>query len=86
MSLGAGIFLFVVGAILAFALQVDVPGIDLNLVGYILMAAGIVGIVLGIVLLTRKRQSVSTSRTFADPATGERVSHRVSEVDDTDLR
>lgn len=86
MSLGAGILLFVIGAILAFAIQVDVPGVDLNLVGYILMVAGLIGVVIGIVLLTRKRQSVSTSRTFADPATGERVSKRVSEVDDTDLR
>jgi membrane-bound ClpP family serine protease len=86
MSLGAGILLFVVGAILAFAVQVDVPGIDLNLVGYILMIAGVVGVIIGIVLMTRKRQSISTSRTAADPVTGERVSRRVSEVDDTDLR
>lgn len=81
MSLGAGIFLVVVGAVLAFALNVQVSGIDLHLVGYILMVAGLVGVVLGIVLLTRKRQSVSTSRTIADPATGERVSQRTTESD-----
>ena len=35
MSIGAGIALFVIGAILAFALQVTVDWLDLQLVGYI---------------------------------------------------
>ncbi|WP_210480742.1 DUF6458 family protein [Naasia sp. SYSU D00948] len=73
MSLGAGIFLLAVGAILAFAVNVEVPGIDLTVVGYILMVAGAVGIILGIVLLSRKRRSVSESRSIVDPATGESV-------------
>jgi hypothetical protein len=57
MSLGLGIFLFVVGAILVWALNFSVDWIDLDLVGYILMGAGVVIIILGIVLLTRKRSS-----------------------------
>jgi hypothetical protein len=73
MSLGAGIFLLVVGAILAFAINVDVPGIDLTTVGYILMIAGAAGIILGIVLMTRRRRTVAESRSVVDPATGERV-------------
>lgn len=81
MSLGAGIFLFVVGAILAFAVSADVPGIDLTTVGYILMVAGAIGIILGIVLLTRRRRSVSESRSIVDPASGESVRRDVR--DDT---
>jgi hypothetical protein len=73
MSLGAGIFLLAVGAILAFAINVDVPGIDLTVVGYILMVAGALGIILGIVLLTRRHRSVATTRTAVDPATGDQV-------------
>ncbi len=73
MSLGAGIFLLAVGAILAFAVNVEVPGIDLTTVGYILMIAGAVGIILGIVLLSRRRRTVAESRSAVDPATGERV-------------
>ena len=73
MSLGAGIFLLAVGAILAFAVNVEVPWIDLTVVGYILMIAGAVGIILGIVLLMRRRRSVSTSRSAVDPVSGERV-------------
>ncbi|BDZ46113.1 DUF6458 family protein [Naasia aerilata] len=81
MSLGAGIFLLAVGAILAFAVNVDVPGIDLTTVGYILMVAGAIGIILGIVLLTRRRRSVATTRTAVDPTTGEAVRRDVRDVD-----
>lgn len=82
MSLGTGIVLVVIGAILAFALNVQVDWIDLHLVGYILMVAGAVGIILGIVLMSRRRRSVATTRTAVDPATGERVTRRTGESDD----
>lgn len=82
MSLGTGIVLFVIGAILAFALNVQVSWIDLHLVGYILMIAGAVGIILGIILLTRRRRTVATTRTAVDPVNGERVTRRVGDSDD----
>lgn len=85
MSLGAGIVLLVIGAILAFAVNVDIAWVDLHLIGYILMAAGAIGIILGIVLMTRRRTSVTTSRSAVDPATGERVSRRTTDVDDPQL-
>ncbi|MHC2185710.1 DUF6458 family protein [Rathayibacter agropyri] len=81
MSIGAGIFLLIVGAVLAFAVDAQVSGIDLKLVGYILMAAGAVGLILGLVLLTRRRQAVSTTRSAVDPASGEQVTRRSSETD-----
>ncbi|HEY6799413.1 MAG TPA: DUF6458 family protein [Agromyces sp.] len=73
MSLGLGIVLFVIGAILAFALNLTVDWINLQLVGYILMAAGIIIIILGIIFLARRRRSVATSHTSVDPATGDRI-------------
>ncbi|MET0590234.1 MAG: DUF6458 family protein [Naasia sp.] len=81
MSLGAGIFLLALGAILAFAVDVQVPGVDLTIVGYILMVAGAVGIILGIALIARKRQSVATTQTSVDPASGSRVQRSVREDD-----
>lgn len=81
MSIGAGIFLLVVGAILAFAVDFSVSGIDLALIGYILMAAGAVGLILGLVLMTRRRQAVSTTRSAVDPTSGEQVTRRTSERD-----
>lgn len=76
MSLGTGIVLFVIGAILAFALNIQVSWVDLHLVGYILMVAGVVGIILGVVLLMRRRQTVDTTRSAVNPASGERVVQR----------
>jgi nitrate reductase gamma subunit len=65
MSIGAGIFMFVVGAILAFALNVEASWIDLQLVGYLLMAGGVVTVLIGLVLLFRRRSAVSTTRSTA---------------------
>ena len=38
--MGAGVLLVVLGAILTFAVRVEMPGIDLTVVGVILMVAG----------------------------------------------
>jgi membrane protein implicated in regulation of membrane protease activity len=38
--MGTGVFLLVVGAILAFAVKDDLPGINLGITGVILMIAG----------------------------------------------
>jgi hypothetical protein len=82
MSLGLGIFLFVVGAILVYALNFEVDWIDLDLVGYILMGAGVVTVILGIILLMRRRSSVSTTRSGVDPVNGERITQQDRSVDD----
>jgi uncharacterized protein DUF6458 len=42
MSIGVGIFLMVLGAIMAFAIETDVPGINVNTLGVILMVTGAV--------------------------------------------
>ena len=42
MSIGLGIFLLAVGAILTFAVNVSVDVINLDLIGYILMGAGLI--------------------------------------------
>lgn len=81
MSIGLGIFLFVIGAILTFALNVQVDWIDLNLVGYLLMGAGVIVTIIGIALLVRRRQSITTTRSDVDPATGTRVDQRATETD-----
>src|SRR4051812_3313872 len=46
MGIGASIFLLALGAILTFALDVKVGWLDLDAVGWILMAAGAFGLVL----------------------------------------
>jgi hypothetical protein len=81
MSIGVGIFLFVVGAVLRFALRLQVSWINLELVGDLLMGAGVVVVIIGIVLLVRKRSSVTTVRTAVDPNSGENVASRETKVD-----
>jgi hypothetical protein len=46
MRIGTGVFLLAVGAILVFAVDYDVSGIELSTIGWILMAAGALAIVL----------------------------------------
>jgi nitrate reductase gamma subunit len=82
MSIGAGIALFVIGAILAFAVNVDVPGVSLDLIGYILMGAGAVVFILGLVFLMRRRATDTVTRTSVDPAAGERVTRQSTRSDD----
>ena len=49
MGLGVGIFLTAIGAILAFAVNTSVSGIEIKTIGWILMAVGILGIVLSMI-------------------------------------
>lgn len=48
MSLGASLFLIAVGAILHFAVTAELAGIDLQVVGTILMIIGVLGFVISL--------------------------------------
>jgi hypothetical protein len=60
MGIGVGLFLIAIGAILAYAVDVQVQGVDLTTVGVILMVVGAIGVVLSLVfwstLGTARRQ------------------------------
>jgi hypothetical protein len=62
MRLGTAIVLLALGAILTFALRVDVSGIDLQVVGWILMIVGALGIALELAVWgPRQRRRVTTA-------------------------
>ena len=67
--------MFVVGAVLAFAITIEVTWINLTMVGYLLMAAGVIIFLLGLILMYRKRQSVTTVQSGVD-ANGAAVTER----------
>ena len=48
MGLGVGIFLIAVGAILAFAVNATSGAVDINTVGWILLAVGFAGVLLSL--------------------------------------
>ena len=49
MGVGVSIFLIAVGAILTWAVTIETEGIDLNMVGVILMVVGIIGLLLSLI-------------------------------------
>ena len=68
MSIGFGIFLIALGAILSFAVKDAMPGIDLTMIGYILMAAGLVTAVVSALMMNRARTVVARrTTTVEDP-------------------
>ena len=61
MRLGTGIVLIALGAILAFAVTWQVSGVDLRVIGWILMVVGALGVVVELaVWAPRRRRMVQT--------------------------
>ncbi|MGW6283058.1 DUF6458 family protein [Kribbella sp. NPDC055071] len=81
MSIGVGIFLMVVGAVLAFAVKDSWDAVNLQVVGYILMLAGLAGIALSF-YITNRRRRVETDA--IDPAVEEE--YRVVEEHHRDIK
>jgi protein-S-isoprenylcysteine O-methyltransferase Ste14 len=80
MTMGTGVVLFVIGAILAFAVNVETSIISLSTAGYILMVAGLIVFVIGLALTIRGRRTVTTART--DAAGEPQVASRTTRTSD----
>ena len=52
MGIGTSIFLFAIGAILRFAVEVETQGLNLHAIGVILMIVGVVGAMLSLMFWT----------------------------------
>jgi hypothetical protein len=79
MGIGGSIFLLALGAILAFAVNADISGLDINVVGYVLMLAGLVGLVVTIWFWNSRRRPATVVRTER-PAVREDAVYRDGEV------
>lgn len=55
MGIGVSVFLIAVGAILRFAINVDVRAVDIGMIGNILMVVGVGWLVISLILLRRRR-------------------------------
>ena len=49
MGIGVSIFLIAVGAILAFAVNAEISGLDIEVIGWILLVIGILGLILSMI-------------------------------------
>ena len=56
MGIGSGLFLIAIGAILYFAVNAEVSGIEISTIGLILMVVGIVGLVISLFFLSSSRR------------------------------
>jgi hypothetical protein len=63
MGIGTSIFLIAAGAILYFAVEASVSGLDIATVGLILMICGILGLVISVFLMSSARRGPATDRT-----------------------
>ena len=66
MAMGSAILLLALGAVLAFATTFDLPGIDLQMVGIILMITGVIGLLLDVLFFRPRRRAATT--TYVDTA------------------
>jgi uncharacterized membrane protein YqjE len=58
MGIGGSIFLLALGAILAFAVNAHISGIDINIVGWVLMVVGLIGLIITIWYWNSRRSTV----------------------------
>ena len=80
MGIGTSIFLIAVGAILRYAITTNVEGVDLDVVGLILMIVGVVGLVLSFLWMTmwadRRRGVVGERPVVREPVAEREVVER----------
>ena len=63
MGIGTSIFLIALGAILYFAVNADVSGLEISTVGLILMIVGALGLVITLFMFGSARRGPTTERT-----------------------
>jgi Domain of unknown function (DUF6458) len=70
MRIGASLVLIAIGAILKFAVTASVSGININMIGVILMIIGGVGLIISLILMATRRRTdvVTTSNAYGVPA------------------
>ncbi len=83
MGIGSSIFLIAVGAILAFAVDATVAGIDIQVVGAILMVAGVIGLLLTLVVFAPRRRRTVTQTSSGQPAAQDTRTSRTTTEDVT---
>lgn len=75
MAIGSAIVLFVLGAILTYGVEVDVPGLDVDTIGTILMVAGAIGGAIGLMLIAGRdrRRTTRTAQEVHRTADGGQI-------------
>jgi hypothetical protein len=65
-TIGGSIALIIIGAILKFAVNWTPGGVDLQIVGVILMCGGVVGLIISIGFLLARRRRVASAQVYEE--------------------
>lgn len=57
MRIGASLFLIALGAILKWAISAHVSGVNLSMVGIILMVVGAIGLIVSLIMMSTRRRT-----------------------------
>jgi hypothetical protein len=82
MGLGVSIFLIALGAILAFAVNYSVSGLDISTIGFILMIVGVIGLVASLILFAPRGRRTIVEDSYVDDDPGVIGRRRVSRRSD----
>jgi hypothetical protein len=66
MTIGTSLFLIAVGAILRYAVETTVAGIDIETAGLILMIVGVIGLAIGLFMLASDRRRTDERVVYED--------------------
>jgi Domain of unknown function (DUF6458) len=66
MTIGTSLFLIAVGAILRYAVDATVAGIDIETAGLILMIIGVIGLAIGLFILASERRRPDERAVYDD--------------------
>ncbi|MFF5208690.1 DUF6458 family protein [Streptosporangium sp. NPDC000396] len=73
MTIAGGIVLIMLGAILTWAVEFDIAGFDINVVGVILMLGGLAWLLFAVYRLRVARRAMAPTTVIEDPVTHRRV-------------
>ena len=61
MGIGTSLFLIAVGAILYFAVDADISGLEISTIGLILMVVGVIGLLISLFFMSSLRRAAAPS-------------------------
>jgi hypothetical protein len=66
MGIGTSLFLIAVGAILYFAVDADISGLEITTIGIILMVIGVIGLLISLFLIGSARRGATERTVYRD--------------------
>jgi hypothetical protein len=66
MGIGTSLFLIAVGAILYFAVDADISGLEITTIGIILMVIGVIGLLISLFLIGSARRGATERTAYRD--------------------